>query len=340
MKTWFDITNTPHVHFLLGIRNILLQMDQHDFQYTAREFSETARLLTQQGDLSFITIGGHHGKSKLKKGLGLFRRFFEIHRLSFDYDLSISCGSESAIWSSWLKKKKSIAFGDNDTAQQWTYGPFVDYAFFPNAVPLAVLRRQGLGKKCYRYDGYKEDIYLSFYQPDQDFTKNIPFEHYIVVRPENVQARYTGKRQIVSIVPALLSKLSTCGYKIFYLPRYEFDRHYAEGISNIFIPEAPVNGLDACYYSDAVFTGAGTLAREAACLGVPAFSFYAGKELLAVDQKMIRDGWMTFSRDPDELVRALKRSRRREVNTHRSIAVQQEVKEKLRQVLQTFGLYG
>jgi len=96
--------------------------------------------------------------------------------------------------------------------------------------------------------------------------------------------------------------------------------------------------LDACYYADAVLTGAGTLAREAACLGVPAFSFYAGKELLAVDQKMIREGWMTFSRDPDTLIQAVKCSKRRDVNLSRSKAVQIEVKEKLHEVLGAMGL--
>ena len=41
----------------------------------------------------------------------------------------------------------------------------------------------------------------------------------------------------------------------------------------IFVPEGPLNGLDVCY-SDAVLTGAGTFAREAAILGTPAISFF------------------------------------------------------------------
>lgn len=338
MITWFDITNTPQVHFLLAIRNVMKDLHYDSFIYTARDFSETAKMLAQEKDLSFQLVGGYHGKSILKKSLGLFSRFIEIHRLPINYDLSVSCGSESAIWSTWLKNKRSIAFGDNDTAQQWTYAPVVHYAFFPNAIPLNRLENQGLKGKLYLYNGYKEDIYLSFFCPDKSFFGHLPFKHYVLIRPENIQARYIKNGKVKSIVPVLLKKLSSQGYNILYLPRYETDRKYAEGCDRVFTPDKPLNGLDACYHADAVLTGAGTLAREAACLGVPAFSFYAGKELLAVDQKMIRDGWMIYSRDADELIQAVKSTKRRDVDLTRSKAVQQEVKDKLREILKGMEL--
>jgi predicted glycosyltransferase len=112
----------------------------------------------------------------------------------------------------------------------------------------------------------------------------------------------------------LLEELSRAGYNILYLPRYALDKAYADGIKNIYIPDKPINGLDACYYSDGVLTGAGTFAREAACLGVPSFSFFAGKSLLTVDKAMIRDSKMFFSRDVTELLSKLKASNRTEVD--------------------------
>ena len=65
--------------------------------------------------------------------------------------------------------------------------------------------------------------------------------------------------------------------------------------TNIFIPVKPMNGLDLCYHAEAVLTGSGTLAREAACLGVPAVSFYPSS-LLAVDKSLIDKGWVFHSR--------------------------------------------
>jgi predicted glycosyltransferase len=110
-------------------------------------------------------------------------------------------------------------------------------------------------------------------------------------------------------VPELLKELDAAGYNILFLPRYESDRDYAQGIRNIYIPKEAVNGLDACYYADAILTGAGTMAREAACLGVPSVSFFAGAHLLAVDQSMVDAGKMFYSRDVQQIMQFLNNSR-------------------------------
>ncbi|MDN5354990.1 MAG: uncharacterized protein PWQ09_1746 [Candidatus Cloacimonadota bacterium] len=334
MKIWFDITNTPHVHFQLAIYRELKKKG-HSFIFSARDFSETIKLLEKNCPEDFKIIGKHHGKSYLKKILGLFYRFRNINSNIGEFDLSISNGSENAIWLSWLRRKKSIAFGDNDQARQWTYSRFTNFTFFPKAIPTKVLNKQGLGKKkLYQFDGYKEDIYLADFVPDKDFLKQLPFDNYIIVRPENVQANYIRNGSVKSIVPELLKALSIAGYNIVYLPRYQIDRSYAEELKNVYIPEDPIDGLNACYYATAVLTGAGTLAREAACMGVPAVSFYAGKELLAVDKQMIKDGWTFFSRDTSKILEFLKTAKRRDSGLERSKRVKKEVMEKLDEVIE------
>lgn len=335
MKIWFDITNTPQVHFLLGIKSML--EEGHEFVFSAREFSETAKLLEQKINDSFEIIGGHYGKNYLKKVLGLFLRFQKVYQKNIAFDVSISNGSENAIWTAKLKGKKSIAFGDNDTARQWTYGHFVDYAFFPDAISRELLNKQGLkNKKLYLYHGYKEDIYLANYQPTKYFLNQLPFDNYVVVRPENIMANYIRNGSVQSITPDLLKQLNKKGVNILYLPRYDFDKEYAKGISNIFIPDQPINGLDAAYYSDAVLTGAGTFAREAACLGIPSVSFFAGKTLLAVDQQMIKNQQMFFSRDAAEIVGHTIKAEKQHADLSRSKQVQAEVSEKLSEVLNSF----
>ena len=336
MKTiWFDITNTPHVHFQLALHRGL-KKGGYNFEFTAREFSETTRLLRNNLGSSFKIVGGHHGKNYFGKILGLALRTFSVYRQAPDFDVSISNGSESAIWTSWLKRKCAIAFGDNDQARQWTYSRFVDYCFFPCAIDRKILIKQGIKQdRLYQYNGYKEDIYIADYKPDQQFLKNLPFEDYVLVRPENIQANYIRKGNVRSIVPELLNLLAAKGYNVLYLPRYAFDREYASGFKNIHIPSAPINGLDACYFADAVLTGAGTFAREAACLGVPTVSFYAGKDLLTVDQSMIKKGWTFFSRDPEKIVNHLRQSQRRNSSIDRSKAVKSEVLAKLEDVIKS-----
>ena len=124
------------------------------------------------------------------------------------------------------------------------------------------------------------------------------------------------------------------GFNILYLPRYKIDNLYFSPKNNVYVPPQPLNGLDICYYSTAVLTGAGTFAREAACLGVPAVSFYAGETLLAVDKKMIKDGWMFFSRDSEKILDYIQNKKRRNVSLERSKQVKKEVIDKLKQVIE------
>lgn len=332
-KVWFDITNTPHVHFLLAIQKTLGE-EITGYLFTTRDFSETVDLLRNRlPDNNLIILNTKYGKSYLSKLVSIITRLKRISEQKMNYDLSISCGSEAAIWYSRLKGKRTIAFGDNDTARQWTYGRFVDYSFFPAAIDRNILERQGLKNKLYQYHGLKEDIYISYFKPDKRFKSRIPFNEYIVVRPENVHANYLRNSTVKSITPSLLRILANRGYKVIYLPRYTEDISYADGLDNIFIPNSPINGLDLCYHSNAVITGAGTLAREAACLEVPAFSFYAGKELLAVDKQLINDNKIYYSRDPNDIADRIKYTKRSELNFSRSISVREEVKNKLLEVI-------
>lgn len=326
MRIWFDITNTPQVHFLLAIKNGLQSKGFPDFIVSARDFSETKKFLEMQTEISFKTIGKHEGRRLSGKAAGLYRRFLEIHRSIDEYDISISCGSESAICESYLRRKPSIAFGDNDLARQWTYGFFVTYAFFPSCIPVQVLKRQGLNhKKLYQYDGLKEHVYIAGFKPDNGFISTLPFNNYVVVRPENIMANYVQGKSSASITPRLLKLLSDKGINILFLPRYTKDHEYAKGIKGVFIPENPVSGLDACYFSDGVFTGAGTFAREAACLGIPSFSFFMGPKLLAVDKMLIDGNAMFYSRDPGILVDIFMKSVKKSPDLGKAKEVNHEV---------------
>ena len=272
-------------------------------------------------------------RSWKKERSGSFSRFLDVYKAVIEYDISISCGSESAIYASKFRGKKSIAFGDNDTARQWIYGYFVDYVFSPDAIDRKQLEKQGLKDKLYLYPGYKEDIYIADFIPDPSFVSGLPFDNYVLVRPENIQANYLKNNRVKTITPDLLTLLEKRGYNVLFLPRYSFDKEYAIGLKRIFIPDKAIDGLNACYYSNAVLTGAGTFAREAACLGVPSYSFYAGSELLAVDKKSINEGKMFFSRDVEELITKVLISKKSFPDLTRSQLVRDNVVSKLISIL-------
>ncbi|GJQ64312.1 MAG: hypothetical protein SCALA702_33650 [Melioribacteraceae bacterium] len=337
-KVWLDITNTPQVHFLLGIKNGM-DPELFDYLYSSRDFSNTPKFLAQRVDDEILTIGKHYGKKKAKKIYGLIERFLKLSMKVPTFDLSLSCGSESAILLSWLKGKKSVAFGDNDTAPQWTYSRWVDFNFFPDAIPFDILEKQGIRKdNTFMYPGYKEDIYIADFVPDSSFLATLPFNEYVLVRPENLQANYVKNENAYSIVPKVVEYLQKQGKNILYLPRYDVDYDYVKDIKNVYIPDKPISGLDAVYNAEAVLTGAGTFAREAACLGIPAVSFFAGTTLLAVDKKMISEGKFKHTRDADEVIAFLENQERKEADLTRSKEVKRIVMDKLNEKLREFSI--
>lgn len=302
---WFDITNVPHVNFLLPI--IREYEQEFEMVFSVRDFAETKSLFEKRIGKPYIEGGKHQGGNKLKKLWGLFQRIVKFNKEIPAFDIKISVGGDSSSPVAWRRGKMAVTFDDNETSPNWMYAPFTDLAFWPKVINPTVLRKQGFKKNLYQYNGYKEDFYLADYQPNPAFLDQLPFKHYVVVRPENIKASYVEGRQ--SIVPELLKELDAAGYNILFLPRYESDRNYAQGIKHIYIPKDAVNGLDACYYADAILTGAGTMAREAACLGVPSVSFFAGAHLLAVDQSMVDAGNMFYSRDVQQIMQFLNNSR-------------------------------
>lgn len=329
---WFDLTNTPHNNFLHPIYQ--RYKNSYNTIFSMRVFAETEKLFNSKFNQPYKIVSSHKGKNKFRKVFGLFERTIKLLFEIGKFDIKISVGGDSSNYVAKLRGKKSITFDDNETAPNWRYSPFSDFAFWPKAVSEKVILEQKFKKgKYYRYDGYKEDIYLADFVPYKDFLEQLPFDNYIIVRPENVQANYIRNGSVKSIVPELLKSLSAAGYNIVYLPRYQIDRSYAKNLKNVYVPENPIDGLNACYYATAVLTGAGTLAREAACMGVPAVSFYAGKELLAVDKQMIKDGWTFFSREILKILEFLETAKRRDSDLERSKRVKKEVMEKLDEVI-------
>ena len=325
MKTiWFDFTNPPHVNLYIPLLRYL-QSNNNKVICTARHFVETMSLLSQN-DISFKKFGGHGGKSKIGKILAFADRDLKLFFGMPKFDVSISSNYE-APQVSWLRRKTSIVFDDNDISPNWLYAKFATHVICPEAINKQAMISMGIGKKkLITYSGYKEDIYIANYKPNPDFLNILPFKNFVTVRTENLHASYVTKGAI-SIVPELIDKLSNKGFNILYLPRYQMDYLYTPKRDNVFIPNEPLNGLDVCYYSQAVLTGAGTFSREAAVMGTPAVSFYAGSEFLSVDKKMFAEKKVFFSRDVNEIIEYLKTVKKAKPDLSRSIKIQKEVFE-------------
>ena len=302
-KVWIDIVNPSHP---LIFGSIVPRLSNAKVSITVRERAETVSLMQTFGLEGKIV--GRDFRNPIKKIFSVGWRTLKLYFVQEKFDYVISFENTISVGVAKARRKPAILMCDNDLKfKQMTSGIqdveskiklLADYIIIPQACYPAFSTHVN-PQKILTYAGYKEDLYVATYTPDADFMNSLPFSNYVVIRPEALGSFYvTDKR---SIVPELLALLLEKGVSVVYLPREKEDYAYAEGFE-VYIPPTPLNGLDLCYYADAVLTGSGTMAREAACLGRKAVSFFPGENLLSVDQALIDEGRIFHSRNAEEIV--------------------------------------
>jgi len=300
-KIWIDLANPSHPHFFNAILPDLKKKNQ--IQITARERGETVKLANQMKPIVF----GSHPENSIMKSISIIIRSILLFKFAKDFDYALSFENVMSVIYANIKHKKSILFLDNDL-KYILKDKFIhnyesriklkaDFIIIPK-ICYETISKYAKQSKIITYNGYKEDIYIADYEPDYKVKEKIPYEKFVVVRPEALRSFYVKDSK--SIVPSVLKQFEENSINVVYLPREKSDIEYAQNY-HVHIPKEPLNGLDLCYYSDAVLTGSGTMAREAACLGKPSVSFFPGKNLLSVDKKLIEEKKMFHSRDPEEI---------------------------------------
>lgn len=319
---WIDIKNSHEPAFFKPFINKL--QENYTIYVTALKYAEVVDLLNKH-HIKNTPLGKHYNRNLSKKLFGYLSREFQLYFKVPQFDFSMHHMSPYCTHVTQLRRREDLCFTDNDIAgivNKISY-KYVSNLITPTAIPIESLIQQGAKEEnIYQYNGFKEDVYVADFKPDPHFLENLPFDDFITIRPESLQAVYVPKGT-KSIVPDLIKVFNKENINILFLPRYPEDKKYSTN-SNVFIPESPLNGLDICWYSSAVLTGAGTFTREAACMGIPAVSFYPGK-FLAVDKKMIEEKKIFHSRDVNEIVNNVLNSKKRKINLEKSKTVQKEV---------------
>ena len=81
------------------------------------------------------------------------------------------------------------------------------------------------------------------------------------------------------------------GTKVILIPRSDAQRagYQARNFANVIMPSEALDGSNLIAAADLVVSAGGTMNREAAALGVPAISVYAGR-WAAIDEQLIAEG--------------------------------------------------
>jgi len=317
---------------------------QHIFQITARDYAETLGLLRTH-NISYLTIGKLSTSSNFKKMCATLTRANKLNAHVGSFDACFTLGNLHSIYVAKLRRKMVVNFMDNElglkgvTPRRTLYDFGViksqtllaDYIITPSVFPIDALVADGMKQQNIRvFPGYKEDIYLADYSANPAFLDMLPFRDFVVVRPES-HAIYREKRP--SLVPKLVHALEKLNINIVYLPRIQRDYALVKNGRNVFIPKTTLNGLDLCFYAQAVLSGSGTLTREAACMGNKSISFFPNNNLLAVDASLVKEGRLLHSRNIEEITQYLVYNERPALNLERCKHIKTEMCNILKELL-------
>lgn len=295
-KVWIDLTNSPHVLFF---RPILRRLDEAGVEtvVTARDFAQTLGLLQRYG-IEHTVIGRHGGASVAGKGLGLVRRSGSLLRFGRGRGISqaVSHGSNDLAIAARTLRMHSTVLHDYEGAAGMHRINFrlASKVMTPDVIPFAAVAGYGLDERRFRpYHGLKEQVALADFAPDDGVYEEIGLDReraIVVLRPPATMSLY--HRGIENTVfDDVLARLLDSDVQVVLLPRTPEQDTSFTGMSGVIIPARPVDGPSLVWAADAVISAGGTMNREAAVLGVPTWTTFAG-QLGAVDRALVESGRM------------------------------------------------
>jgi uncharacterized protein len=313
MRIWIDLSNSPHPLLFAPIARRLEELG-HEVGVTARDNAQTAELTLERWPDAAI-IGGSSPKSRMRKMETMFERIPLLRRWarSFRPDVALSHNSYAQIVAGRLLGLHVV------TAMDYEGQPANNLAFrladvilLPEAMRGPVARRQGAADGRTRfYPGFKEEISLGDFEPDRAVLPSIGVPHderpLVVARTPPSRAAYHrfGNALFDEAIRALGNMTSA---RTVVLARHPEQRDALStlGFENLIVPDRAIDSRSLVHEADLVVGAGGTMTREAALMGVPTYSLFAGRTP-AVDRSLEASGRLARLRSPSQLENLHKR---------------------------------
>ncbi|GIK76701.1 MAG: hypothetical protein BroJett022_03910 [Actinomycetes bacterium] len=317
MRVWIDMANSPHPLLFAPVARRLVEQGA-EVLITVRNHAQTLELTRQRWPEAEI-LGAPGRDGRLGKLGSLARRVAECRTWARRRrpHVALSHNSYAQIVAARLVGVPVV------TGMDYEHQPMNHLAFrgasrilVPEAVPAGVIRRQGAtGAKTIRYPGLKEELYLADFEPDPGVLDVVGVsrqagEAVVVVRSAPVGSAYHPDEN-PRFVDGLRYLAAQQHVRCVVLARHESQRQEIEGLDlpNCVIPKRAVDGRSLLCAADLFIGAGGTMCREAALLGVPTLSMFAGRPA-AVDGWLERQGRMARFERPDQLDRVRPRANR------------------------------
>jgi predicted glycosyltransferase len=300
---WIDIDNPPQVQYLLPFKEAF-ERRGYDVVVTARDYSITFNILRERG-ASFVPCGKGFGRKKLQKALGVFGRTASlVTRFATRRPEFVVSSSRSSSLAARLLRIPSYIICDYEFAELDSYRKFGSSIVYPEVIGAGPFRKLGFPQdRLIPFAGIKED--LTFSAVDLDAIAPYPFNAggdrgLVLFRPPAVEGHYyrSASGDFAGEVLRYLSQQPDV--VVVYSPRY---RWQVDSLAELEWANQPIVLADGVEFVsllkgvDAVIASGGTMAREAAYLGIPSFSIFKGTKC-AVDSYLESTGRLTFIQEP------------------------------------------
>jgi predicted glycosyltransferase len=316
VKVWIDLHNSPHPLLFAPVIRRFEELG-HEIALTTRDNAQTLELARARWP-NVAVIGGSSPPGRLAKAAATGQRVAELCRWAVREGphVALSHNSYAQISAARLLGIPAV------TAMDYEHQPANHLAFrladrilIPEALPRARIRQQGAAlDKTTTYAGFKEEIYLGDFSFDPSALQRAGVDPtgagaIVITRPPPHGAIYHqfGNPMYAALLEVLTRQDSV---SCVVLTRTEAQREAITqlGLSNLVFPRQAIDSRSLMYAADLVIGAGGTMTREAALLGVPTYTVFAGRRS-AVDDKLVEQGRLRRLRRAEDLGRVEPRTK-------------------------------
>jgi predicted glycosyltransferase len=308
MRVWIDLSNSPHPLLFRPVAS-RLEASGHSVLITARDNAQTVELARQRwSDVN--VIGGPSPKGRSAKVRAMVARVAALRSWARAHrpDVAFSHNSYGQIVAARTLGIPAV------TAMDFEHQPANHLAFrlartvlLPSALENSHVRRQGASDaKARFYAGLKEELYLADFESDRSVLDELGValqdgDTLIVARPEPARAIYHSFENPL-FVDCVKTVLRDPRAHVVVLPRHPEQRSAIEGLGlrRCVVAGSAVDSRSLMSMADLMIGAGGTMTREAALMGVPTVSLFAGQRP-AVDRWLERRGLLRVLRSADDL---------------------------------------
>jgi predicted glycosyltransferase len=307
MRIWIDVTNSPHVLFFAPIIEDL-HAGGHEVFVTARNYAQTLPLLEQKG-VEHTLIGKHRGKSTAAKALGLVNRGTRLAQFGAGkhFNVAFSHNSNDLSVAAWMLGLPHLIVHDYEHANL-SYAVNARLAsriLVPEAVPTSAIVAHGTNAEHVgHFPGLKEHVYLSPDSPSEDLREQLGAtgdKVLVVLRPPATMSAYHQfENELFDAVLAYIGARDDVVCVVLPRTPEQAEELAAKLPANAKIPDYILDAVSLIKSADLIVSAGGTMNREAAVLGTPAYTIFAGEQG-AVDDDLIARGLLKRAEKPEDI---------------------------------------